>query len=179
MLAAAPAVGALIGALLSGWISSVSRIGRAVLVSILVWGAAVTLFGLAAFSFQLALVLLAIAGAADLSSTVLRGTIVQTETPDQLRGRVTSIYVMSVSAGPRLGDIRATTLASVIGAQASVVAGGLACIAGVFLVARAFPELARHHLRLRSDREPAAGAAVAPRAADPSPDGRPVGPEGS
>jgi len=153
MLAAAPAVGALIGVLLSGWVSAVTRIGRAVIISVLIWGTAIVLFGLSAFSFPLALVLLALAGAADLSSTVLRGTIVQTETPDQLRGRVTSIYVMSVSAGPRLGDIRATTLASAIGAQASVVAGGLACIAGVFVVARLFPELARHHLRLRGVRE--------------------------
>jgi hypothetical protein len=84
---------------------------------------------------------------------VLRGTIVQTETPDQLRGRVTSIYVMSVSSGPRLGDIRATTLASAIGAQASVVAGGLLCILGAFVVARAFPELLAQRLRLRGERE--------------------------
>src|SRR4029079_16693611 len=126
------------------------------------------------FSFQLALVLLALAGAADLSSTVLRGTIVQTETPHQLRGRVTSICVMSVSAGPRLGDIRATTLASIIGAQASVVAGGLACIAGVSLVARAFPELARHQLRLRGDREPAANEGE-PSANEGEPSAGPVG----
>ena len=194
LLAAAPAAGALIGALLSGWISSLERIGRAVLISVLVWGAAVTLFGLSAFSFQLALVLLALSGAADLSSTVLRGTITQTETPDQLRGRVTSVYVMTVSAGPRLGDIRATTLANFIGAQATVVAGGLACVAGVFLVARAFPELAKHQLRLRGERgpaasvesaasggpaagaEPAAAAEVA-ASADPSPGARPAGPE--
>jgi MFS family permease len=165
MLAAAPAAGALLGALLSGWISSVTWIGRAVVVSVIVWGITVTLFGLVTFSFALALLLLAIAGAADLSSTVLRGTIVQTETPDRFRGRVTSIYVMSVSSGPRLGDIRATTLASVIGAQASVVAGGLACILGAFLVARAFPELVGHQLRLRGEREPA----PAPREPGPAP----------
>jgi MFS family permease len=180
MLAAAPAVGALIGALLSGWISSITRIGRAVLVSVLVWGIAVTLFGLASFSFELALVLLALSGAADLSSTVLRGTIVQTETPDHLRGRVTSVYVMTVSAGPRIGDIRATTLASVIGAQASVVTGGLICIVGVLLVARAFPELVAHRVRLRGEREPRtpaapsdeSPAAAAPR---PGPEETPVG----
>jgi MFS family permease len=148
MLAAAPAVGALIGVLLSGWISAISRLGRAVIISVFVWGITITLFGLASFSFAVALVLLALAGAADLSSTVLRGTIVQTETPDQLRGRVTSIYVMSASSGPRLGDIRSTTLASVVGAQASVVLGGLACIVGAFVVARAFPELISHHLRI-------------------------------
>jgi MFS family permease len=172
LLAAAPAVGALIGALLSGWISGLQRIGRAVLISVFVWGTAVTLFGLSAFSFELALVLIALSGAADLSSTVLRGTITQTETPDQLRGRVTSIYVMTVSAGPRLGDIRATTVASVIGAQASVVLGGLACIAGVFLVARAFPELAKHRLRLRSARDP---TALSPPRDEPDLDPRPAG----
>lgn len=149
MLAAAPAVGAFVGALLSGWISSVQRIGRAVVVSVIAWGIMITLFGLVTFSFELALVLLAIAGAADVLSTVLRATIVQTETPDHLRGRVTSIHNMTVSSGPRLGDIRATALASLIGSQASVVSGGILCLLATILTIRAFPELPAHRIRLR------------------------------
>jgi MFS family permease len=174
LLGAAPAFGAFFGALLSGWVSSVVRIGRAVIVAVLVWAITVTLFGLATFSFQLALVLLAIAGAADLLAAVLRGTIVQTETPDHLRGRVTSLYVMNASSGPKLGDMRSTIVASVLGAQASVVLGGLACIAGVVAVTRAFPQLGRHQLRLIAPRARTGSVPPPDRAAEL---GQPVGPE--
>ena len=143
LMAAAPAAGAFLGALLSGWVSAVRRVGLAVIIAVVIWGAAITLFGLSTFSFALALVFLAIAGAADVVSAVFRSTIVQLETPDHLRGRVTSIHILVVTSGPRLGDIEAATVAAVIGAQASVVSGGLLCIAGVGVVARLFPELGR------------------------------------
>lgn len=144
LLAAAPAAGALLAALLSGWVSAVRRIGLAVVVAVAVWGAAIALFGLSVFSFPLALVFLAIAGAADVLSAVFRSTIVQLGTPDELRGRVTSIHILVVTSGPRLGDIEAATVAAVIGPQLSVVSGGLLCVAGVVVVARLFPELAAH-----------------------------------
>ena len=115
LLAAAPAVGAFLGALLSGWVSAVRRDGLAVIVAVVIWGAAIALFGLSTFSFALALVFLAIAGAADVLSAVFRSTIVQLETPDMLRGRVTSIHILVVTSGPRLGDIEAATVAAVIG----------------------------------------------------------------
>jgi MFS family permease len=144
LLAAAPAAGAFLGALLSGWVSAVRRIGLAVIVAVAVWGVAIALFGLSVFSFPLALVFLAIAGAADVLSAVFRSTIVQLGTPDELRGRVTSIHILVVTSGPRLGDIEAATVAAVIGPQLSVVSGGLLCVAGVVVVARLFPELAAH-----------------------------------
>ncbi|HSL34411.1 MAG TPA: MFS transporter [Candidatus Limnocylindrales bacterium] len=144
LLAAAPAAGAFLGALLSGWVSAVRRIGVAVIVAVAVWGVAIALFGLSVFSFPLALVFLAIAGAADVLSAVFRSTIVQLGTPDELRGRVTSIHILVVTSGPRLGDIEAATVAAVIGPQLSVVSGGLLCVAGVVVVARLFPELAAH-----------------------------------
>jgi len=156
LLAAAPAIGAFLGALLSGWVSAVRRVGFAVIVAVAIWGAAIALFGLSTFSFPLALVFLAIAGAADVLSAVFRSTIVQLETPDLLRGRVTSIHILVVTSGPRLGDIEAATVASIIGAQASVVSGGVLCLAGVAVVARLFPELGAHVLRTR----PAPAAAV-------------------
>jgi MFS family permease len=149
-LAAAPAVGALLGALLSGWIARIQRTGRAVIVAVVVWGLAIAGFGLATFSFPLALVFLAIAGAADVLSAVFRSVIVQLETPDRLRGRVTSIHIMVVTSGPRFGDIEAATVASIIGSQLSVVTGGLLCVAGVVAVVRLFPELATHVTRLPS-----------------------------
>ncbi|HEY6057172.1 MAG TPA: MFS transporter, partial [Candidatus Limnocylindrales bacterium] len=107
LLAAAPAAGALLGALLSGWVSSVRRIGRAVVLAVAAWGVAITGFGLATISFPVALVLLGAAGAADVLSAVFRGTIVQTEAPDELRGRVTGVHILVVTSGPRLGDVEA------------------------------------------------------------------------
>ena len=144
LLGAAPAVGALLGALLSGWVSSVRRVGQAVIVAVAIWGVAITLFGLSTFSFLLALVFLAVAGAADVLSAVFRSTIVQLTTPDELRGRVSSIHILVVTSGPRLGDIEAAAAAAVIGAQASVISGGILCVLGVAVVARLFPELGRH-----------------------------------
>jgi len=161
LLAAAPAVGAFLGALLSGWVSAVRRTGRAVIIAVAVWGAAIALFGLSTFSFALALVFLAIAGAADVLSAVFRSTIVQLETPDELRGRVTSIHILVVTSGPRIGDIEAATVGAVIGPQLSVISGGLLCVAGVGVVARLFPELAAHVVRT-----PAASGAAPP--AEPS-----------
>ena len=148
-LAAAPAAGAFLGALLSGWVASVQRTGQAVIVAVAIWGVAIALFGLSTFSFALALVFLAIAGAADVLSAVFRSTIVQLETPDSLRGRVTSIHILVVTSGPRIGDIEAAAVAAVVGAQASVVSGGLLCLAGVAVVSRLFPELRAHVVRRR------------------------------
>jgi hypothetical protein len=96
------------------------------------------------FSFPLALAFLALAGAADVLSAVFRSTIVQLETPDQLRGRVTALHILVVTSGPRLGDLEAAAVAAVVGAQASVVSGGILCLLGVLVVARRFPELATH-----------------------------------
>ena len=147
LLAAAPAVGAFLGALLSGWVSTVRRTGRAVVVAVVIWGLAIVAFGLSTFSFALALVFLAIAGAADVVSAVFRSTIVQLETPDELRGRVTAIHILAVTSGPRIGDIEAAGVAAFIGAQASVVSGGVLCVLGVAAVVRAFPELMTHVTR--------------------------------
>jgi MFS family permease len=156
LLAAAPAVGAFGAALLSGWVSAVRRTGRAIVIAVVVWGVAIVGFGLSTFSFALALVFLAIAGGADVLSAVFRSSLVQLETPDALRGRVMSIHVLAVSSGPQLGDIEAASLASVIGAQASVVSGGLLCVVGVAGVVRLFPELLAHRSRLNPATAPPA-----------------------
>jgi predicted MFS family arabinose efflux permease len=147
LLAAAPAAGAFLGALFSGWVSSVRRTGRAILAAVGVWGLAITAFGLVTVSFPLALLCLAVAGAADVFSAVFRSTLVQTETPDTLRGRVMSIHILVVTSGPRLGDIEAAVVAALTSPQFAVVSGGLACLIGVGVVARRFPELADHVIR--------------------------------
>ena len=141
LLTAAPAAGAFVGALFSGWVGRVQRIGRAIVLSVVAWGLAILAFGLLAFSFPLALLMLAGAGAADVFSAVFRSTLVQSEAPDQLRGRVTSIHGLVVTSGPRLGDIEAALVASLVGPQLAVISGGVLCLLGVVFVARRFPEL--------------------------------------
>ncbi len=159
LLGSAPAVGALSGALMSGWISSVRRTGRATVVALAAWGLAITTFGLLTFSFPLALLVLAIAGGTDVVASVLRLTIVQLETPDEVRGRVTSVYSMSALGATRLGDIEATLVGALVGAQWSVVSGGILCLASVLAVVRLFPELP-DHIAGHRERAPAHAAVV-------------------
>lgn len=135
LLFAAPGAGALAGALFTGWVSRVRRQGRAVFVAVAVWGIAIAAFGLARW-LPIGLALLAVAGAADVVSAVFRNTILQTRIPDNLRGRLSAVQITVVTGGPRLGDLESGAVAAVAGPQVSVVSGGLACLAGVVLLAR-------------------------------------------
>ncbi len=142
-LYSAPGVGALLGALLTGWVVTVKKQGRAVIIAVAVWGAAIAAFGLVPFLLA-ALVLLAIAGAADVVSAVFRGTILQLEAPEALRGRLSSVHTAVVTGGPRLGDFEAGAVASLSTAQISVVSGGLGCLLGVGLVSLLMPRFAHY-----------------------------------
>jgi MFS family permease len=141
LLYAAPAVGALVGALTTGWVSSIRRQGLAVLLAVTAWGAAIALAGLSLFSLALTLMFLAFAGAADVVSAVFRGTILLERTPDGLLGRLNALNIMVVTGGPRLGDVEAGLVAGLAGAQGSVILGGLACLLGTAAVAGFFPSL--------------------------------------
>jgi MFS family permease len=143
LLYAAPGAGALIGALLTGWVVAVRRQGRAVLIAVAVWGAAIAAFGLVPWLVA-ALAMLAIAGAADVVSAVFRGTILQLEAPEALRGRLSSVHTAVVTGGPRLGDFEAGAVASLSTPQISVVSGGLGCLVGVGLVAWLMPRFAHY-----------------------------------
>jgi MFS family permease len=129
-LYAAIPIGAVVAGASSGWIGRIRHQGRALTFAIIGWGLAVAFSG---FAHQLWLVvlLLAVAGAADLVSAVYRQTILQTYAPDELRGRMQGVFVAVVAGGPRLGDLRAGGTASATSAQFSWVAGGFACIAVV------------------------------------------------
>jgi predicted MFS family arabinose efflux permease len=144
LMYAAPGAGALVGALSSGWITGVRRQGRAVLLSVLAWGTAIVGFGLTIHLFAVALLFLAIAGAADVFSAVFRQTILMLGVPAGLRGRVFGIHIMVVTGGPRLGDAEAGTVASLVSPLFSVVSGGAACVVGVILLALLAPELGRY-----------------------------------
>lgn len=141
LLNAAPAIGAFVAAAFSGWVGRVKRPGRGVVVAVAGWGAAIVAFGLLTASFPLALACLAFAGGADVVSAVLRSSIVQLSTPDQLRGRLSSIYMLVVTSGPRFGDAEAAAVAAVAGPQFSVVSGGVLCLLGLIAAVRFFPQL--------------------------------------
>ncbi len=145
LLYAAPAFGALVGALGSGWVGRVRHQGRAVIWAVALWGAAIAAFGLSRSFFWPALGFLSIAGAADVVSAVFRSTILQVSVPDALRGRISAVHIMVVTGGPRLGDFEAGAVATAFTPAISVVSGGLASIAGALLVAAVIPELARYH----------------------------------
>lgn len=146
LLYAAPAAGAIIGAATSGWISRLHRAGLVLISSVLVWGAAITGFGLTRI-LPVALGLLVLAGAADLVSEVLRSTLLQLSIPDGLRGRLSALWLAQANGAPALGNLRAGAVASVATPAVSVVSGGLACILGVLLLCRYLPTLrtARFH----------------------------------
>lgn len=143
LLYAAPGTGALIGALTSGWVGVVRRQGLAVIVSVVVWGLAITVFGLTS-SLVLALVMLAVGGFADMVSAIFRGTIVQLTTPDVLRGRVTSLHMAVTAGGPRLGDLESGAVAALTSVRFSVVSGGLACVLVALGISRWAPSFLRY-----------------------------------
>lgn len=158
LLYSAIAVGGTISVLGSGWVQQVNRLGRWTIAMVLLWGFAIGGAGLVR-SIWLAAILFAIAGWADGISAVCRTTISQTLTPDRLRGRMSSVYNLVVSSGPRLGDIESGLVAGLVGPLDSVLIGGIGCIAGVGLTLLAFPQLAAYEADValaRMQREEAA-----------------------
>jgi MFS family permease len=142
-LYSAPGVGALIGAVTTGWVGGVVRRGLAVTISVVIWGAAITGFGFSHI-LLLALGLLAIAGWADVISAVLRNTILQSVVPDHFRSRISSIQMAVVQGGPRLGDLESGGVASALGTEFSIVSGGIACVVGAFAMSALMPGFRRH-----------------------------------
>ncbi len=143
VLYASVSAGATVAALLTGWLNHARRLGVIVIWAVLAWGAAIAVAGLMG-SLWLAAAMLAIAGAADSVSAVCRSTINQTVTPDHMRGRMSAVFSLVVSGGPRLGDIESGTVAGAGGVRFSVVSGGLLCMLGVAGIVVGFPQLARY-----------------------------------
>jgi MFS family permease len=127
ILAAAPAIGAVLTGLVMARLGNLRRQGRLVIWSVVVFGSATVGFGLSR-TFWLSLLLLGVTGAADTVSTVLRQTIRQLVTPDYLRGRTTSINMVFFMGGPQLGELEAGAVAALIGASLSVVTGGVGSV---------------------------------------------------
>ena len=140
LLVAAPGLGALVGAATSGWTGHLKRPGLVVIAAGIVWGASIAAFGLVR-SLPLGLFFLALAGMGDLISEVLRNALLQIYTPDQLRGRVSSLYLGQVTTAPALGNVEAGGVARLVSPVFSVVSGGLACVAGAVLLGSLIPAL--------------------------------------
>ncbi|XHM95868.1 MFS transporter [Peterkaempfera sp. SMS 1(5)a] len=146
LLVSAPAVGALAGALFSGWVGRVNRQGFAVISAVAAWGLAIAGFGLVR-DLWLGLLLLAAAGCADTVSMIFRNTMMQTAAPDDMRGRLQGIFIVVVAGGPRLGDFESGTVAALTSPAVSVVSGGLACVAAILLLTARRPSFARYDAR--------------------------------
>jgi MFS family permease len=143
LLFAAVSAGATVAALTTGWLAHARKLGRIVIWSVLAWGTAIALAGVVP-SLWPAAALLAVAGAADSVSAVCRSAINQTVTPDHMRGRMSSVFSLVVTSGPRLGDVESGAVASIASPRFSVTSGGIACVLGVGLIVLAFPALARY-----------------------------------
>lgn len=146
LLSAAPAAGAMLSGVLSGPLGHVRWQGRAIVGAILVWGVSIAAFGFTRW-LPLALLFLAIAGAADNVSAVFRSTILQAATPDEFRGRLQGVFTVVVAGGPRLGDVEAGTVAALFGEPFSVISGGLACVGLSLLLAARSPQFLKYDAR--------------------------------
>ncbi len=143
LLYAAPAVGSLLVTLTSGWTSRIHRHGLAVVLAAAAWGGGIAIFGVAD-SLWLALLGLMIAGGSDMISGLFRSVIWNQTIPDHLRGRLAGIEMLSYMTGPMLGQTRAGLTARWWGNQASVLWGGVICIAGTVALAAVLPAFLRY-----------------------------------
>ncbi len=150
LLYAAPAVGSLVATVTSGWAARVHRHGAAVCIAAAIWGVGIVGFGLAP-NLALALLGLVVAGGADMLSGIFRGTIWNQTIPDHLRGRLAGIEQVSYSTGPLLGNVESGAVASLAGVRASIVSGGILCVAGVAVAILALPAFWRYDNRATAE----------------------------
>jgi MFS family permease len=132
LLQAAPAAGAVVAFLFSGWISRVRLQGVAIAIAVIAYGAVIGGVGLTDVLW-LGVFLLALSGMADMVSSAYRNTVLQVAAPDQMRGRLQGVFIVVVAGGPRAGDFLAGSVASGLGERLALVLGGLVCIAGVLV----------------------------------------------
>ena len=142
LYAAQPAGAALTGAFLSA-VRPIRRQGPAMLWSVAIYGTAVALFGISPW-FWASFLLLAVSGAADMVSAVVRNIVRHTLTPDELRGRMSSVVMIFFMGGPQLGEVEAGAVARLFGARISVASGGVLCVLAAGLAALLVPQLRRY-----------------------------------
>lgn len=153
LFAAIPA-GAVVGGVLSGWVSRVERQGLAVIVCILVWGLAMVGFGVAAMLapfapgllLVVAVLMLAVGGAADMASAAFRTSMLQAAADDAVRGRLQGIFIVVVAGGPRIADVAHGAAAAATGAAVAAAAGGVLVVVFTVVAALAVPAFVRYRV---------------------------------
>jgi MFS family permease len=143
-LSAAPAVGAVLAALVISQIKELRKQGILFLGAVVIFGLATIIFG-ATTSFIIAWIAIATTGAADGVSTIIRNTIRQLQTPDYIRGRMTSVNQIFFQGGPQLGEIEAGSVAQLFGAPFAVISGGIGCVLGTFFIIWKWPHLMKYN----------------------------------
>ncbi len=153
LFAAIPA-GAVVGGIFSGWVSRIERQGYAVVVCIVVWGAAMAGFGLAVgladhwrtTMLWIALLMLVIGGAADMASAAFRTSMLQSAATDAVRGRLQGVFIVVVAGGPRIADVAHGAGAAMVGTAAAAAGGGVLVVVGVVVAAIAVPSFVRYRI---------------------------------
>jgi MFS family permease len=143
-LAAAQSIGAVTAGLVFSQLQGVRKQGRLLVLAVLVFGLATIFFGLAR-TFTTVFLSLVVVGAADSVSTILRNTIRQLLTPDELRGRMTSINQMFFMGGPQLGEVEAGVVAQMFGVPFAILSGGVGCLLATLVIVRIWPQLLRYN----------------------------------
>ncbi|RMB82576.1 MFS transporter [Streptomyces shenzhenensis] len=161
LMYAAGSVGSLVVSLTSGWVSRTRRHGLLVVFGATGWGLAIAAAGWTA-NVWLVLLCLALAGAGDMLSGLGRSTIWNQTIPDELRGRLAGIEVLSYSIGPQLGQVRAGAMAGWSGVRPAIWTGGLACVASVGLLAATLPKLLTYDAHTDEDARRRAAHHTAP-----------------
>ncbi|HKG53258.1 MAG TPA: MFS transporter [Anaerolineales bacterium] len=139
-LSASPSVGAVLAALVVSQLPEIRKQGQIFLGSVVIFGLATVIFGVSR-SLVLAWFALAVTGAADSVSTIIRNTIRQLQTPDHIRGRMTSVNQIFFQGGPQLGEVEAGVVVQLFGAPFAIISGGIGCIVGMWLIIRKWPLL--------------------------------------
>lgn len=147
-------IGAVLGGVFSGWVSRIDRHGLAVVVAVLVWGAAMTGFGVAVAlaavapgpALALAVLMLVVGGAADMTSAAFRTSMLQTAAADAVRGRLQGVFTVVVVGGPRLADVVHGAAAVSVGTAVAAGGGGVLVVLGTVLAVVAFPAFVRYRV---------------------------------
>lgn len=152
LLFAAIPLGGVLGGIFSGWVSRVSRHGLAVVIAVIVWGAAITGFGVAVWFapgrpgllVAVAVGCLMIGGAADVASAAFRSTILLQAATDDMRGRLQGVFTVVVSGGPRVADLLHGSTAALVGTAVATAGGGVLVIIGTVALALLVPAFVRY-----------------------------------
>src|SRR5436190_2746970 len=139
-------MGALVVSFFSGWAGRIKRHGLAVAISAAFWGVAIIFFGLAT-DFKVAIFFLALAGGFDAISGIFRGIMWNETIPNEFRGRLAGIEMISYLSGPKLGDTEAGLVAAAFGVSFSIVSGGVLCIVGVIGCCYLFPKFLHYRAK--------------------------------